>query len=67
MKKPETAAEQLYAQIKVQHPELWFEVISLLHLFAMRDQFGYTPMGLNPEMKKRLNRLQTDITLRRKP
>jgi hypothetical protein len=62
-KSVEQLATQHLAQIKVQAPDLWFEVIEQAYLLAVEDHLGYTPAGLDPELRKRLDALQTSLTL----
>jgi hypothetical protein len=65
MENPDDVADALYAEIRALHPDFWFEVIQRVKLLALRDHFNITPMGLDPKMRKRLDKLRTDAVLGR--
>jgi hypothetical protein len=59
--KIEKLATGFYEQIREKDPDNWFEICSYLDLLAMRDHFGFAPLGLDPLMRERMETLRAEL------
>ena len=57
----EERATKFYGQIKEAEPSRWFEIVTHLHLLALRDHYGYMPRGLDPQERDDLKKMMAEV------